>query len=252
VNPDLAFALELADVADAGSMKYFRKPNLVVETKADGSPVSTGDREVEDALRREIASSRPADVVLGEERGSAVGERRWIIDPIDGTTNYVRGHPLWGTLIAVESDGALQAGVVSAPALTKRWWAARGGGAFADGRPIAVSGVSSLAESRLLYRTKKAFDRAGQRGQFEALALRCGSSRPGYGGFWPHILTAQGNAELVLAVGMPLWDIAAPALILAEAGGRITTVGGASALEATPLLSSNGLVHEEALALLAE
>ena len=150
MSPDLTLALELADAADALSVGRFRARDLVVETKPDRTPVTEADRSVEDAIRARLAVERPDDGVLGEELGiTGGGRRRWILDPIDGTRNYSRGIPVWATLIALEEDGVPTIGVVSAPALGRRWWAAAGSGTVADGRPCRVSAVDDLAEAQV-------------------------------------------------------------------------------------------------------
>src|ERR1700722_9079372 len=154
---DLALALRLCDLADAMTTAAFRRTDLVVETKPDLTPVSEADRGVEEAVRAELAQVQPGDAVLGEEFGlSGSGPRRWIIDPIDGTKNFVRNIPVWATLLALEVDGYLTVGVVSAPALRRRWWAGRGLGAFADvpggnGVPIGVSQIRALGDAQLSY-----------------------------------------------------------------------------------------------------
>ncbi|HEX7277087.1 MAG TPA: inositol monophosphatase family protein, partial [Acidimicrobiales bacterium] len=149
-GPDLTLALELADLADGISMARFRAVDLLVTTKPDLTPVTEADHAVEDALRRHLGVVRPGQAFLGEERGdnscASGAAARWIVDPIDGTKNYVRGVPVWATLIALQRDGRMVAGVVSAPALGRRWWAARGEGAFADGHPIRVSQVAAVED----------------------------------------------------------------------------------------------------------
>src|SRR5205823_6928064 len=152
VDRELAFALELADAAAAIALPRFRAVDLVVETKPDLTPVTEADRAVERELRRRIEKERPGHAVVGEELGATgEGARRWILDPIDGTKNYVRGIPVWASLVALERDGEMAVGVVSAPALGRRWWAARGQGAYADGSPIRVSAVGNLGDAMLSY-----------------------------------------------------------------------------------------------------
>ncbi len=205
---DLAFALSLADDADAISLARFRATDLHVETKPDLTPVSEADHAVETALRERLARERPGEAVLGEEEG---GDDRsgWIIDPIDGTRNYTRGIPIWATLIAF----ADRVGVVSAPALGRRWWAVRGGGAFASGLPIQVSGIDRIEDATLLY----ALDRPVPDRGFDAWHLR------GFGDFWAHMLVAEGAAEVAVdARGLAIWDTAAVAVIVEAAGGRFT------------------------------
>jgi len=252
MNADLAFALELADLADSLSLPRFRAADLVVETKPDMSPVTEVDRSVEQALRDRIARDRPADGVVGEEFGADGSEEaRWIIDPIDGTKNYVRGIPIWATLIAFEREGDLVAAVASAPAMARRWWAAKGTGAFADGRPIAVSKVSRLEDAQVCYSGLGGWRRAGLRDNLIALADRSWRSR-GFGDFWMHVLVAEGSADVATEPEVNLWDLAAVELIVEEAGGRFTDLTGVSRPDGGSALSTNGLLHEEVLALLRE
>jgi histidinol-phosphatase len=204
-DDDLAFALSLADDADTISMARFRASDLKVETKPDLTPVSEADRLVESTLRDRIARERPGEAVLGEEEGGDASG--WVIDPIDGTRNYTRGIPIWATLIAFEDRVA----VVSAPALGRRWWAIRGGGAFADGKPIHVSAIDRLEDAILLY----ALDRPVPERAWDAWHLR------GFGEFWAHMLVAEGAAEVAVdALGLAVWDTATLGVILEEAGGR--------------------------------
>ena len=204
-DDDLALALSLADDADTISMARFRATDLQVETKPDLTPVSEADRLVESTLRARIEQERPGEAVLGEEEGGDASG--WIIDPIDGTRNYTRGIPVWATLIAFEDRVA----VVSAPALGRRWWAARGRGAFANGQRIQVSAIDRLENATLLY----ALDRPVPERAWDAWHLR------GFGDFWAHMLVAEGAAEVAVdAVGLKVWDTAPLGVILEEAGGR--------------------------------
>jgi histidinol-phosphatase len=209
-DDDLAFALSLADAADTISMARFRATDLQVETKPDLTPVSEADRLVETTLRARIEQDRPGEAVLGEEEGgdsSADSTAAWIIDPIDGTRNYTRGIPIWATLIAFEDRVA----VVSAPALGRRWWAARGQGAFANGQRIQVSAIDRLEDATLLY----ALDRPVPERAWDAWHVR------GFGDFWAHMLVAEGAAEVAVdALGLAVWDTAPLGVILEEAGGR--------------------------------
>jgi histidinol-phosphatase len=239
VSPDLAFALELADIADAITVSRFRAADLHVETKPDLTPVSEADRAVEEALRERISLERPGESVLGEEEGGAAGD--WIIDPIDATKNYVRGIPLYATLIAREGRAA----VVSAPALGKRWWAARGEGAFADGKPIRVSGVARVEDCVLTFTSPR---RQGE--GFWRLVERCWAPR-GFGDFWQYMLLAEGSVDLCVESEANLWDLAAPKLIVEEAGGRLTDLRGVDTAGGGDCLASNGVLHGEALRELA-
>lgn len=243
MNPDLALALALADEADAIALGRFRAHDLVVETKPDLTPVTEADRAVEHALRTTLARERPGDVVLGEEYGSADGRRRWIVDPIDGTRNYARGVPVWATLVALEADGALTLGVVSAPALGRRWWAERGGGAVADAERVHVSSVARVEDAVLSFPVEL---------PRPALAARCWHPR-GYGDFWAHMLVAEGSVDGAIdALGVQVWDLAAVQVIVEEAGGRLTDAHGRSRPDGGTGISSNGLLHDELLAAAAE
>jgi histidinol-phosphatase len=244
---DLDFALTLADLADSISLPRFRALDLRVETKADLSPVTDADRAVERALRERIAAERPGDGVFGEEEGDGDGRGlaaaasspgRWILDPIDGTRNFSRGIPVWATLIALERDGEVVCGVVSAPALGRRWWAVRGEGAFADGEPIRVSQVGALAD---------AVGFATYARDLVALEPHVWHAR-GLGDFWQHVLVAEGAADAAVDAGLALWDYAAVALIVTEAGGRCTGLDGAPPRPDAQVVSSNGLLHDEVLA----
>jgi histidinol-phosphatase len=248
VDSDLAYALSLADVADEITMRHFRSHSLEVETKADLTPVSAADREAEEALRAAIGRDRPGDAVVGEEFGSAGegGEARWILDPIDGTRHYVRGIPLWATLIALERGGSLAAAVASAPALGTRWWAARGDGAFANGRPIRVSSVATVEEASFSHAGVRSFDKHGLGAGLRALSERAWMERA-YGDFWQHMLVAEGRLEFAIEAVVNLWDLAPVQLIVEEAGGRFTDFGGVARPDGGSGLSSNGLVHDKVL-----
>ncbi len=256
---DLALALELADVADAITRDRFRAADLVVETKPDLTPVTEADRAVEAALRSHLARERPDDGVLGEEAGeTATGEgattRRWVIDPIDGTKSYVRGIPVWATLIALEVDTVPVVGVVSAPALGTRWWAARGLGAFRDGAPIAVSRVARIDDAHLAYDSVRVFEEEGIAAEFLALARRCSRSR-GFGDFWGHVLVAEGSIDIAIEVSghappLQRWDLAAPMVVVQEAGGRFTDLAGVARADGGNVVATNGVLHDEVLAAL--
>ena len=237
MDADLALALSLADLADSLSLPRFRAVDLAVETKSDLTPVTDADRAVERALRERLAAERPDDAVLGEEEGGAAADGRlWVLDPIDGTRNFARGIPVWATLVALEHDGDPVVGVVSAPALGRRWWATRGGGAFADGAAIRVSRIASLDEAAV----------CGFAG-YRSFAERAWHIRD-FGDFWQHVLVAEGAVEVALDPMLSAWDIPAVALVVEEAGGRCTGVDGRRPTDS--LVSSNGLLHDEALAAL--
>jgi histidinol-phosphatase len=240
VSADLDFALRLADAADATTMPRFRAVDLQVETKADLSPVTDADRSTERLLRELIARERPGDTVLGEEEGDEGGDVRWIIDPVDGTRNFSRGVPIWGTLLALERDGELVCGVVSAPALGRRWWAARGEGAFRDGERIQVSRIDDLSQAAV------AATYARDLTVLEPLAWHA----RGVGDFWQHMLVAEGALDAAADARLELWDYAPVWVIVAEAGGRLTQLDGSPPSPQVQVVSSNGLLHDDVLALL--
>jgi histidinol-phosphatase len=242
MTPDLALALRLADTADSISVAHFRT-ELVVESKADSTPVTEADRAVETELRRILATERPDDAILGEELGDdGEAARRWIIDPIDGTRNFTRGIPVWATLVALAVDDHVELGVVSAPALGRRWWARRGAGAFAAGEEIRVSTVSRIEEAVLSF---------GLDQPLPALASRAWHVR-GYGDFWAHMLVAEGAVDgAVDAVGISPWDLAAVQVIVEEAGGRFSDFAGEPRFDSGTAVSSNGVLHDELLDALA-
>jgi histidinol-phosphatase len=250
MHPDLAFAFELADLADAITLDRYLADDLVVETKPDRSPVTEADRAVEQALRKRIGEERPGHGVVGEEFGAdQPGNTRWILDPIDGTKNYLRGVPVWATLIGLERDGAVVAGVVSAPALHRRWWAARGEGSFVNGRRIRVSRVTDLSDAVLSYASLGSWEQHGLGEQFLTLARACWRTRA-FGDFWSHMLVAEGAADLAVEPEVNLWDLAAPQVIVEEAGGRFTDLGGTPTPAGGSVVSTNGLLHDRVLATL--
>jgi histidinol-phosphatase len=242
VISDLELALRLADAADAVSLPSFRS-GLAIETKPDLTPVTEADRAVESELRRILAVERPDDAILGEEEGAAGGSaRRWLVDPIDGTRNYSRGIPVWATLIALESEGVMQLGVVSAPALARRWWAERGAGAFANGEEIHVSSVDTVENSVLSFAIEN---------EVPAIARRAWHAR-GFGDFWPYMLIAEGCVDGALdGPGVKEWDLAATQVIIEEAGGRFSDFGGEPRIDGGSAVASNGLIHDELLAAVA-
>jgi len=254
VNEDLALALELADTADRISLSRFRAGDLEVETKPDLTPVTEADRAVEEALRIRLGKERPDDAVVGEEFGGqreAEGAaRRWIIDPIDGTKNYLRGIPIFAGLVALQEDGRITVGVASAPALGRRWWATRGGGSFADGRSIRVSRVNRIQDAQVCFSGLGGWRRAGLRDRMIELADRSWRSR-GFGDFWMHMLVAEGSADVAAEVEVSLWDLAAVQVIVEEAGGRFTDLSGIARPDGGSALSTNGVLHDEALRILA-
>ena len=238
-DPELDLALELADAADAITLSRFRASDLVVETKPDRTPVTEADRAVEDELRRILAARRPDHRVVGEERGdSGDGQGpRWIIDPIDATKNYLRGIPVFATLIALEAEVA----VVSAPALGRRWWAVRGGGAFTEDRRLEVSRVASVEDAVITYTSLNGFD-----DRFFRLAERSWAAR-GFGDFWQYMLLAEGAVDACVETVANLWDLAAPKLIVDEAGGRLTDLSGDDRADGGNALATNGRLHDAVL-----
>ncbi|MDQ6730531.1 MAG: histidinol-phosphatase [Actinomycetota bacterium] len=251
LDDDLALAHELADLADAITIARFRSEDLIVETKPDLTPVSEADRAVEQAMRARLAEVHSEDAVLGEEYGEDAGAsatRRWIVDPIDGTKSYVRGMPVWATLLALEQDGELVLGVVSAPALSRRWWAARGAGAFlregaGEPRPLRVSAIAQLADAQLCFAGLEDWvTRVGVEA-FSRLAAECWRSR-GFGDFWQYMLVAEGAAEIALDPVVSLWDLAAPLVVVQEAGGRFTDLAGVATADGGSAVATNGRLHD--------
>jgi histidinol-phosphatase len=241
VNAELSLALELADLADALTLPAFLARDFTVETKPDLTPVTAADREVERALRERLARDRPGDAFFGEEHGqTGDGSTRWIVDPIDGTRNFSRGIPIWATLIAVESDDEIVAGVASAPALGHRWWASAGEGAFVDGRSLKVSRVSRLEEAAVSLPPA-----AAAQLQRRVWHTRC------LGDFWQHMLVAEGALDACADPGLHLWDTAAVSIVVQEAGGRFTDLAGNDGPHGQSGVSSNGVIHEDLLAALA-
>jgi histidinol-phosphatase len=250
VNTDLELALELADLADALTRPRFRARDLAVATKADHTPVTEADRGAEEVMRRRLAEARPAHAVLGEEEGllgPADATCRWVLDPIDGTANYVKGVPIWATLIGLMEGDEVTVGVVSAPALGRRWWAARGQGAHADGEPIRVSTVETLAAAHLAYAGLGTFFEYGHGEALVGLARHVWRSR-GLGDFWMHCLVAEGAFDVAVEPVVSLWDLAAVSVIVEEAGGRFTDLRGTPGPDGGSALSSNGALHDEVLA----
>jgi histidinol-phosphatase len=266
-DDDLQLALSLADAADEITLARYRAADLRVQTKPDMTPVSESDQAVELALRELLARARPEDGVIGEEFGgvpeaddgaggqratsgsAGAGRRTWVIDPIDGTKSYVRGLDTWSTLIALMVDGVVTVGVVSMPALGKRWWATRGGGAFADGRRIQTSGVRELRDAQLLWSGVHEWDAVGGADRLLTLARACWRTR-GIGDAWQYMMVAEGAAEIAVDPEVTLWDLAALSIVVEEAGGRFTSVDGAPGPGGGSGLATNGLLHDAVLELL--
>ena len=247
----LAFALAACDAADEVARRHFRR-DLDLERKPDRSFVTVADRAIELEIRDGILARWPDHGLVGEEYGEDAGRSttRWFIDPIDGTHNFIRGVPLFGTLLAVEHDGEMQVGVISAPAMRERWYAYRGGGAWSDGpdgrRQIRVSRVAALEDAQLVYGSGRDNVASGLMPGFDALIDASWRDR-GFGDFWGYALVAEGAAEAMMETGMHTWDLAAPQVVIEEAGGRVTDVNGERRIDAASFIGSNGLLHEEIL-----
>jgi histidinol-phosphatase len=255
-NDDLRLAHVLADAADAATTARFKALDLKVETKPDLTPVTEADRAAEELIRGQLGRARPRDAVLGEEFGAqGGGARRWIIDPIDGTKNYVRGVPVWATLIALAVHGEhgdeVVVGVVSAPALGRRWWASKGGGAY-TGRSLAaatrlrVSRVAKLEDASFGYSSLSGWEERGRLDGFLRLSRTCWRTR-GYGDFWPYMMVAEGSVDICAEPELSLWDMAASDVIVREAGGRFSSLDGTPGPFGTDAAASNGLLHEDLL-----
>ena len=247
-------ALAWCDETDAISLRHFRR-DVAVERKPDRSFVTVADRSIEELIRDRIAAAFPGHGVVGEEFGTDAGGAsvRWYVDPIDATHNYIRGVPVFATLIAVERDGELQASVISAPALGERWMAWRGGGAWvtrardsAGSRRIAVSGIGDVADAQILYASPTDLERSGLVPGFRALRASAWRER-GFGDFWGYTLLSEGAAEAMVEVAIKQWDAAAPFLLVEEAGGRATDLAGARSFVGDTFLATNGRLHDEIL-----
>jgi histidinol-phosphatase len=251
MSPDLTLALQLADQADALTMERFGALDLRVETKPDLTPVTDADRGAEEALRAALSQARPDDAVFGEEFGGTTTftSRQWIIDPIDGTKNFVRGVPVWCTLIALVDDGVPVVGVVSAPALGRRWWAATGEGAHASfngvTRRLQVSGVSDLGAASLSY-SDLTTGWEDRREKFVALTDEVWRVRA-YGDFWSYCMVAEGSVDIACEPEVKVWDIAPLDILIREAGGTFTNIDGQAGPHGGSALATNGVLHEQVL-----
>ncbi len=258
---DLELALRLADAADAITMARYQSLDLVVTTKPDLTPVTDADKATEEAIRSLLNDARPTDGLVGEEFGGqaateslSAGGRYWVIDPIDGTKNFMRGVPTWATLIALVENDEVVVGVASAPALARRWHASQGEGAFVTFREsapqkICVSGVSHLSDASLVYSDLVGW---GERLQnFMSLMQSCWRTR-GVGDFWSHMLVAEGAAEIAAEPSLALWDMAALDIIVREAGGRFTSCDGKPGPHHGSGISSNGVLHDQVIRRLNE
>ncbi len=259
VAADLRLALALADAADEITTRRFRALDLRSERKPDRTPVTDADRAVEELIRTSLAEHRPADVFVGEESGESGAERAstdrvWIVDPIDGTKNFLRGVPAWATLIALVVDGTPAVGVVSAPRLRRRWWAARGLGAWAataeePPERLRVSTVSQLEDAYLSTTHLGTWVEYASRDAYLALADACWENRA-FGDFWQHCLVAEGAIDLAAEPVVNAWDVAALQVLVEEAGGRFSDLRGTRTHEGGDALSSNGPLHDAALRVL--
>ncbi|WP_123024182.1 histidinol-phosphatase [Mycolicibacterium stellerae] len=251
VANDLALALEMADAADALTLDRFGALDLRVDTKPDLTPVTDADQSAEELLRSALAAHRPDDSVFGEELGGtpAFSGRQWVLDPIDGTKNYVRGVPVWCTLIALLVDGAPVVGVVSAPALGRRWWAGAGEGAFTSfgdaKRRISVSGVDDLASASLSFSDLTGW--GDRRSRFLDLTDEVWRVRA-YGDFWSHCLVAEGAVDIAIEPDLHPWDLAPLDILVREAGGTFTNFHGDPGPHGVSAVSTNGLLHDTVLA----
>jgi histidinol-phosphatase len=246
LDTDLGFAHELADIADAITLARFRAVDLYVDTKPDLTPVSEADRAAEEAIRARVSASGRGEGVLGEEFGDDGGDAKWIVDPIDGTTSYVRGVPIWATLLALEREGKVVLGLVSAPALRRRWWALPGGGSFAEGERCRVSAIGRIEECAVSTTSARRMPEG-----WRTIVQRAWSNR-GLGDFWQHCLVAEGALDIACDSVVQLWDYAPVRLIVEEAGGRCTTFDGEAPRPGGSFVSTNGLLHDEAVGLLGQ
>lgn len=253
MKTDLAVALALADRADAVTVARFGALDLQIDTKPDLTPVTDADRAVEIELRTALEGERPDDTVVGEEFGGSttLAGRQWIIDPIDGTKNFVRGVPVWATLIALLDDGVPCVGVVSAPALRRRWWAAGGAGAFAttgDSAPrrLAVSSVADLSAASLSFSSLSGWAQRGLRERLVDLTDEVWRVRA-YGDFWSYCLVAEGAVDIAAEPEVSVWDLAALDILVREAGGKFTSLDGDAGPHGGTALATNGLLHAAVL-----
>ncbi|GMA38924.1 inositol monophosphatase family protein [Mobilicoccus caccae] len=251
-NDDLRLAHVLADSVERVTMGRYQAEDLVVESKPDLTPVSDADRDAEELIRSQLKRARSRDAVQGEEGGTTGhGSRKWIVDPIDGTKNYVRGVPVWATLMALVEDDEVVVGLVSAPALNRRWWAARGTGAWtgrslAGARRMKVSSVSSLTDASLSYSELTEWRAAGLHEQFLGLTDDVWRTRA-YGDFWSYMMVAEGGVDIACEPSLEVHDMAALVPIVTEAGGRFSSLQGEGGPWGAGALATNGLLHDQVL-----
>lgn len=250
---DLALALTLAGRADTLTSARFGALDLHVDTKPDLTPVTDADRAVEAELREVLAGERPDDSIVGEEFGGDITftGRQWIIDPIDGTKNFVRGVPVWATLIALLQDGVPIVGAVSAPALQRRWWAAHGRGAFAavnggPARRLSVSSVAQLNSASLSFSSLSGWAQLGVRDRFIALTDAVWRVRA-FGDFLSYCLLAEGAVDIAAEPEVSVWDLAALDVLVREAGGTFTALDGTAGPHRGSAVATNGLLHKQVL-----
>jgi histidinol-phosphatase len=247
---DLRIALEAADAADRITMGYFRNPDLKVDTKDDATPVTEADQGAERAIREVLVAARPDDAIAGEEYGeSGDSVRRWIIDPIDATVNYMRGVPVWGTLIALDDGDGISVGVVSSPALGHRWWAGRGLGAHLNAVPMRVSTIETIEAAHLSFNSLVTLGEYGLGQHGMALSQRCERTR-GFGDFLSFMFLADGAVDIVVEPVAKEWDLAPLEVIVSEAGGRFTDLDGHRTVRGGNAVATNGLLHDEVLEVL--
>ncbi|MBK7722778.1 MAG: histidinol-phosphatase [Austwickia sp.] len=251
-DDDLRLAHVLADQVERITLARFKAADLRVDTKPDLTPVTDADRDAEEVLRGQLKRVRPRDAVEGEEFGvTGHSPRRWVLDPIDGTKNFVRGVPVWATLIGLVDGDEVVTGLVAAPALGRRWWAAKGSGAW-TGRSLSsatrmhVSGISRVADASLSYASLTGWATLGRREQFLQLLDRCWRTRA-YGDFWSYMLLAEGAVDIACEPELALYDMAALVPIVTEAGGRFTSLSGEHGPWHGHAVATNGLLHEAVL-----
>ena len=247
---DLDLALKLADQADEISLARYRALDLHIESKPDRSPVTDADRAVEAKLRETLSEYRPEDVIIGEEyENTGTADRTWIIDPIDGTANYLRGVPIWASLIALRVNGVITTSVVSAPALGRRWWAHRGNGAFTQDvnglvSYLQTSKINEIEHASISYNNLQLWDQSGKLDQLIELSRKVWRTRA-YGDFYSYMLLAEGSIDMVAEHDLKIYDIAALVPIVEEAGGRFSDLAGPLTDESSSVLATNNLLHDK-------
>jgi histidinol-phosphatase len=254
---DLRLGHVITDMVDSLTLSRFQAADLQVETKPDLTPVTDADKDAEELVRTQLRRTRPRDAVVGEEfDATGHSARRWIVDPIDGTKNYVRGVPVWATLLALVEDGQVVVGIVSAPALQRRWWAATGIGAWSgrslsSARRLQVSAVSSLRDASLSYSDIGEWEQSGRGEAFLSLTRRVWRSRA-FGDFWSYMLLAEGAVDIATEPQLELYDMAALVPVIVEAGGRFTSLDGVDGPFGSSAVATNGELHEQVLRVLAD